>query len=97
MFVEASCPVCESEIVHEVDIFSKRGETISAYVEVKQSWELREFVSMKVVEIFQMLPLPTKVIRENLRALGLDKLADKIVEEVKLYGAYEREGILLPA
>ena len=98
MFVEATCPVCESKLVHEVDIYNDVGEGISANAKVLNSWELREFVSMKVAEILEMLPLPLQAVRRYLKNQGLGNLTEKIIEEVKLHGgAYEHEGMLLPA
>jgi len=97
MYIEATCPVCESELVHYVDFYNDVGEDITANAEVLNSWELREFVSMKVAEILRMLPLPMQAVRDYLKQQGLGNLAERIIEEVKLYGAYEREGILHPA
>lgn len=98
MFVEATCPACNTELVHEIDIYNNAGEGIPANVEVVSSWELREFVSMKVAEILCMLPLPTQAVRDYLKQQGLGNLTEKIIEEVKLHGgAYEREGMLIPA
>jgi|GEM_PF-6283925 hypothetical protein len=95
MFLEASCPVCDSDLVYSVDIYDMEGDGVHAYIEVVGSWELREFVSMKVVEIFSMLPLPIWKIKKMLTEQGLGNLAEKIIEEIKLQGAYESKGMLL--
>ena len=98
MYIEATCPVCESELVHEIDIYNNIGEGVTATAETLNTWELREFVSMKVAEILCMLPLPLQAVRDYLRQQGLGNLAERIIEEIKLHGgAYEREGMLHPA
>ena len=82
--------------MHEIDIYNEEGDGVSAQVRVLNTWELREFVSIKIAEILKMLPLPIEYVKAYLSKEGLANIADLIIEEIKLQGAYEREGFLLP-
>lgn len=96
MYLEATCPVCGSELIHDVDVFER--ETLNgvqkAYAYVRQSWEKREFVDYIKQQIWEMLPMSIQEIKDFLREQNLGDLAYEIIDEIKLAGAYEKEGVL---
>ncbi len=94
MFVVAECPACTAEIVHEVNILNTHKD---GTINVGNSWEIREFVTHKVNEFIMALPMKINEIEETLNTQGLENLSDKIIDEIKLAGAYESKGNLLPA
>ena len=99
MYLEAVCPVCNSEIVHEIDVYER--ETLNgvrrAYAYAKQSWEKREFVDYIKQQIWEMLPMSIQEIKDFLREQNLGNLVYEIIDEIKLAGAYEKEGVLYVA
>ena len=98
MYLRAVCPVCQTELIHNIDIYNGVGEGILAMGSINETWVLREFVSARVLEISSMLPVSLKHVSKLLKREGLGNLAEEIIEEVKVYaGAYEQKGILRSA
>jgi len=98
MYLKAVCPACHIELIHNIDIYNRGGEGVSAMASIEETWVLREFVSARVLEISSMLPVSLKHVSKLLRREGLGNLAEEIIEEVKVNaGAYEQKGILRSA
>ena len=96
-YLVTECPVCRSSIVYKVDVFLSKGNGVEeATVQVLDAWELRDFIKRKAYELFSILPQPTAIIKKMLEKLGLGAYTYDIIEEIKLHGAYEKDGYLYP-